>query len=176
MAEDIIKGVIGVIVMFVMLSALINVLHDISGDQKRTEIQKIESQKNQEIQQITEQKNTFEEEAKFYKQKYEELINTSITKQDVTEIQKDLQILQIQLQGVQNGTEVINNNINNFYDIKNTYFNLVISIVINFVFVIFIIFDWTFMSFSITKAVMKKLESLLEKMKEGIKKIFKRGE
>ena len=41
------------------------------------------------------------------------LVNTNVTKEDVTEIQRDLQIIQVQMKSLQNGSEVINNNINN---------------------------------------------------------------
>jgi len=174
MAENIIQMIVGGFLSIIILITFVSTLQDITGDQKRTEIQQITQQKDQEIQKISQEKETYEEQANFYKNKYESLVNTSITKEDVTEIQGDLKVMQVQMQNLQNGTEIINNNINNFYDIKNTYFNLIISIMINFVAVIFFIFDWTFMSFTITKAVIGRLEDWLDDFKEWIKRIFRR--
>lgn len=174
MAEDIIKMVFGGFVSIMILIIFVSTLHDITSDKKNTEVQQITQQKDKEIQKISQEKEVIEEQADFYKNKYESLVNTSITKEDVTEIQKDLRIIQVQMKGLQNETGIINNNINNFYDIKNTYFNLIISVVINFVLIILFIFDWTFMGFTITKAVIEKLEDCLENLKEWVKHLFKR--
>ncbi len=174
--DAIIKGAIGLIIIIPVLIAFLGAISQITNQSQNTEVQKITAEKDQKIQNLEAERNKSQTEADFYKNKYETLVNTSVTKEDVVSIQGDLQVLKSQVGGLQNRTDMVNQNIVNFYNIKNTYFYFTISLVINFTLLSLAVFDWAFLNFAISENIMKRMRKLLESLKNKIKGIFKKKE
>ncbi|MBT7025401.1 hypothetical protein HN630_04665 [archaeon] len=177
--EEIIKAIFAIIIILPLFGALFGALNDISHQSENTEIQKITNEKNLEIENITNEKEAITSERDDYKSRYEQiqgdydyLINTSVTKNDVNEIHGEMNSIKNSLDSLHNKTSVVNQNINHFYDIRQTYIYYTISVVINFAIPIVFVLDWTLFNFSITVKITKKMNGFLGKLKTKLKKIF----
>ena len=145
--EEIIKAIFAIIIILPLFGALFGALNDISHQSENTEIQKITNEKNLEIENITNEKEAITSERDDYKSRYEQiqgdydyLINTSVTKNDVNEIHGEMNSIKNSLDSLHNKTSVVNQNINHFYDIRQTYIYYTISVVINFAIPIVFVF------------------------------------
>lgn len=174
--DSIIKGAIGLIIIIPLLIAMIGTLSSITNQYQNDQVQKVTAEKDQQIQNVQSDKDKFQAEAEFYKSKYENLANSSVTKADIVSIQGDLQVLKSQVGGLQNKTDITNQNIFNLYNIHNTYYYLTISLVLNFTLFSLAIFDWAFLNFSMSEWSIRNLRRLLDKVKNKIKNLFKKRE
>jgi hypothetical protein len=172
--DGIIKAVFGLLIIIPMLIAFITTMNQITSQFQNSEVQKVTAEKDQQIQNIQSDKDKYQAEADFYKTKYENLVNNSVTKEDIVSIQGDLQVLKSQVGGLQNKTDITNQNIFNLYNIHNTYYYLTISLVINFTLLSLAVFDWAFLNFSMSEWSIRNLRKVLDKIKNMIKNLFKK--
>lgn len=129
------------------------------------------NQKNAEIQSLKEEIQRVNESAEFYKTRYEYLIRTNITKEDVESIEGNLSQVNIYVNNTFNEITSINKNINEILAVTNKF---VISYYLNFAFsvsiAIIFVLDVVFNKFEFTKGFFEFLFSLPSKIKEKFRR------
>lgn len=164
MPEDIIKSVIGIIVIVVvfipLMTTLFSVMRSTNCEDYQRQIDSLNNEMNALKSQIVEANSI----ADYYKDQYENLTNTSITKKDFTEISAKLELLFAQINNTKSEVYNINQQIINIKSIRNTYFVLSFIISLNFALFGLTILDFSLFRFKYSKKLIDKIYSIRNKM------------
>jgi len=146
-----IGGIISIIFVIMIFSVLITALSGISCSQEKSQI----TSKDLEIGNLKNDIQAINSTAEFYKQQYENLTNTNITKRDFVDIQNNLSVIQYQVNNVNNKVDFISQELINILNVQNIYFTFYFSIAINLFSLAFIAVDFTFFNFDLSKRIAK---------------------
>lgn len=144
-------GIISILVVIMIIGVLFSVLNNISCSNEKAQI----ASKDLEIDSLKNDIQAINSTAEFYKQQYENLTNTNITKKDFVDIQNNLSIIQYQVNNVNNKMDFISQELINIQNITNFYFTFYFSIAINLLSVGFLLVDFTFFNFDLSKRIAK---------------------
>ena len=166
MAEDIIGAVIALIIIIPLSVAMINAFSGATSDTAtapyKVEISNLQGQ----IQTLQGQVEQVQAQSTYYKDQYETLRTTNITKKDFTDLQGSINQLNIQVSNLYNRTIMINQNIMNYFDIKNTYNSFAVSLAVNIAFTVGIGLYLTLFKFSLHKIIINRLRKRKKESKK----------
>lgn len=170
------EQIVGVIIVAPILIALLGVLfaslNDMNCQSYKTQIQ----ERDNTITNLNGNINTLNVTATFYKNQYDNLTTTNITKKDFQDLKEQITILNTQIVNVQNQVNQVNQNIISIQNIKTVYRNFIFSVTINIIFLGFLLFDFAIFNFEISKKIIELIIQKLHKLKEWLKRKFKKKE
>lgn len=162
------QEVIGVILFIVIfLPVMLTVLSMIRTNQCSDYQKQIDSLNNQ-ISQLNAQLQESNSVAEFWKEQYENLTNTEITKKDFIEIKSDIGLLLNQINNTRNQVYNINQQIINIKHIRNIYFAFSLVLSLSFTLFGFALVDFSFFKLAITKKIVEKIYYFRNKIEINI--------
>jgi len=170
--EQIIGGILVLIIVIPLMSVLISSLYGLNCQDYINQVKDRDSQ----IVNLKNEINLLNSTATFYKIQYENLTNTNITKKDFTDLKQEINQLNVQINNVQNQINQVNENIITIQNIKTVYRNFVFSFTINIIFIAFLLIDFAIFNFEISKKTIELLVKKIHQLKNWIKSKFKKKE
>jgi len=165
MAESILAifgALIYIVFVVIVLTAFLPVFNDLACSNYKSQLDTCNSQLSSLNTQIISLNST----AEFYKQQYENLTTTNITKKDFTDIQNNINQVQYQITNVNNRIELLNQEIINIQNVRNFYLTFSISVAINLLSVGFLLVDFAFFNFDLSKRIAKRVLGKLKRKHE----------
>jgi hypothetical protein len=162
MVEDPLAVVVSIIFLLILLPVMIafaQAITNISCSDYKAQI----DSKNLEINSLKNEILKYNSTAEFYRQQYENLTNTNITKRDFVDLQNNMSFIQYQINNVNNKIDFISQELINIQNITNFYFTFYFSIAINLLSIGFLLVDFTFFNFDLSKRIAKFVLGKLKK-------------
>ena len=158
----IIGAIIYLVFMVIVLTAFLPVFNEMACSNYKTQLDTCNSQ----ISSLNTQISGLNSTAEFYKQQYENLTTTNITKKDFTDIQNSINQVQYQITNVNNRIDLLNQEIINIQNVRNFYLTFSISVAINLLSAGFLVVDFAFFNFDLSKRIAKRVLGKLKKKHE----------
>lgn len=156
LVDDIWKLIFGGISLFLILSfvsIMLSALNQTGCSDYKTQIDNL----NGKIIFLENQSAWLNSTAETYKNLYYNLTTTNITKNDFVNIQNNISYVQYQIDNINNVVNTISQDVINIQNVKNIYFQFSLSVAINLLSFGFLLFDWAFFSFELSKGVGKRI-------------------
>ncbi len=151
------EGIIALLVVMLVIAAISPLLGLLTANFSQPYEKRINTLES-ELEKTKNELNVANSEKAFWINEYENLKNTEITKEDFIEIKKDLNYV---IANIENNNTNYYNLRNEFIEmqyIQNTYFILAISVAIELALFSFLLIDFVFFSFGITRKIVTKIK------------------